>query len=769
VLKAHDWTPRPLSLPLQRPGVPVDQELEGEREIRKVWVLEELEGWNLKPTSDPKDHPLTLEEREELAENLVNVELELERPRGKVPWYIRKLKKDYFPSPHGGRGSRRIEHFIDTIAVGEDILENDPHVQALKNKIIEDYTGSVFRDEVWTDPPIRNPHGEAKIDLKPGVVPTKQRPFVLIGERREALKKIVEKFEGQGLLEETVSPWLSPAFPVPKKEPGTWRLVIDYRVVNEATITDAYPTPLIEEILIRQGQFKIWSVLDMKNGFHQIPLSPDSRPITAMSTPIGPRQWKVLPMGVTNGVAIFQRLMESELQDFEFADPYVDDTIIGSTGATMEEAIKNHDLDIRRVMDRFKKDKLVVDINKTHLFTTKVEFCGHVLTQGTRSPAPKKLLSIQKWELPITVTALRAFLGLTNYYSSYVPNYASLAAPLTSKLQLNREDGKKGSKKVVLWLEDEVRAFEAMKEALAKSLALFHLKPDTPFILETDASKYAIGAVLKQEQNGELVPVAFFSRKLSKTQRNWTPREQETYAIVMALRKWSGWIGYQPVVVKTDHKSLENWTTEHVDTPSGPAGRRARWHETLSKFDIKVVYTPGKDHLVADALSRWAYPASKALADISKHGNRESTEEVGEIIKEEVQEEEEKARSTFVVGNGTLDRIKVDRTGLGRTSVVWAKSKPICCCGVGVRKKSEGSTSLDRAKSFLLARASNPHPLVRIGRASGPKDLRVGNVLLSNINRPPGPDTDPLPLGVSPGMVSMEYPWSKRGFCVGHP
>ena len=146
--------------------------------------------------------------------------------------------------------------------------------------------------------------------------------------------------------------------------------------------------------------------------------------------------------------------------------------------------------------------------------------------------------------------------------------------------------------KVVLWLEDEVKGFEAMKEALANSLALYHLKPDTHFVLETDASKYAIGAVLKQEQNNELVPVAFFSRKLSKTQRNWAPREQETYAIVMALRKWSGWIGYQPVVVKTDHKTLESWTTDHVDTPSGPAGRRARWHETLSKFDIKVVYTP---------------------------------------------------------------------------------------------------------------------------------------------------------------------------------
>ena len=108
----------------------------------------------------------------------------------------------------------------------------------------------------------------------------------------------------------------------------------------------------------------------------------------------------------------------------------------------------------------------------------------------------------------------------------------------------------------------------------------------------------------------------------------------------MALKKWSGTIGYQPVVVKTDHKSLEHWKTEHVDTPSGPAGRRARWHEILSRFDVSVVYNPGKNNLEADTFSRFVYPASKGLADVSKHGNLEATKEAQEIIKEEEEEEE---------------------------------------------------------------------------------------------------------------------------------
>ena len=151
------------------------------------------------------------------------------------------------------------------------------------------------------------------------------------------------------------------------------------------------------------------------------------------------------------------------------------------------------------------------------------------------------------------------------------------------------------------------------------------MDPDAPFILRADASDRAIGAVLEQDRvmvTGESprrVPVGFFSRKLAKGQLNWTPREKETYAIVSALRKWAGWIGLQPVLVTTDHKSLEDWVLEKMDTPSGPGGRRARWHETFSKFDLTVQYVAGKDNLVEDAMSRFAYPACKAFQDTSFH------------------------------------------------------------------------------------------------------------------------------------------------------
>jgi hypothetical protein len=204
-------------------------------------------------------------------------------------------------------------------------------------------------------------------------------------------------------------------------------------------------------------------------------------------------------MGIINGNAIYQRMMEWVLDEFDFADPYVDDVIIGSTGNTREELIRNHEADLRKVLEKFAKEKLVVNGAKAHLFVESVEFCGHIITCGTRSPAPAKLLSIQKWEVPSTVSVLRGFLGLTNYYSSYVEDYAKLAALLTAKLQVSKEDGKKGSQKALLWTEEEVEAFEKLKAALAKALSLHHIQVDKPFVLRTDASAYAVGAVLEEE------------------------------------------------------------------------------------------------------------------------------------------------------------------------------------------------------------------------------------------------------------------------------
>ena len=260
------------------------------------------------------------------------------------------------------------------------------------------------------------------------------------------------------------------------------------------------------------------------------------------------------------------------------------------------------------------------------------------------------MAAIEHWEKPKTVSELQAYSGFSNYYSGYIKMYAEYAAPMTTMLKGNREETKKGFKKALVWNEESNRALEGMKQALLSAVGLHLVDPDRGFVLRTDASDYAVGAVLEQvPDDGRHVPVAFWSRVLAEGQRRtWTPREKEAYAIVMALRKWAGYIALHPVTVCTDHQSLQSWHKKHVDTPSGPASRRARWHETLAKFDLTVVYVPGKDNTVADCLSRWAYPASKGMTDVSAHGDEAEIAEAKRIIEMERLMEEEGVKC-FVV------------------------------------------------------------------------------------------------------------------------
>ena len=227
--------------------------------------------------------------------------------------------------------------------------------------------------------------------------------------------------------------------------------------------------------------------------------------------------------------------------------------------------------------------------------------------------------------------------------------YAQKAAQLTSLLRLHRKEGRKGSKKKILWTPETVASFHAMKLALASALEVYQVQPDLPFWLTTDASTFAIGAVLEQKFNGTLKPVAFFSRKLTQGQLKRGVREAETYALVSSLWKWASIVGLQPIFVRTEHKPLTNWLTEKAETPCGRAGRRARWRETLSRFNlVEIEYIKGKENLVADCMSRYAFLASQAMRDVSKHGTIEDWEEVQEILKEEKITERERSFSAML-------------------------------------------------------------------------------------------------------------------------
>ena len=204
------------------------------------------------------------------------------------------------------------------------------HNKLIKH-IFHEFKDSVFIGKTGGNPPKRCEFGEAEIHLQPNAIPVKQRPYQMSGDRRKAWIELVDQLIKDGKIEPGQGPWCSPSFPVPKKQKGKWRLVVDYRRLNQVTEVDSHPLPRISDILQRQGRFKIWSVLDMKDGYHQVGLKEEHRNLTCMSTPRGIMRWRVLVMGLKNGNAIFQRVMENVLQDIDYADAFFDDVINRST------------------------------------------------------------------------------------------------------------------------------------------------------------------------------------------------------------------------------------------------------------------------------------------------------------------------------------------------------------------------------------------------------------------------------------------------------
>ena len=211
---------------------------------------------------------------------------------------------------------------------GEAKAESDecPKIQALRARLKQKYRDTFFSGKPVFPPPVRGPYGEAKIRLKPDPRVYRHQEFALRGERKEALEKILRDFIERGWLEPCHSEWASPCFVVPKKVAGEWRLVVDYRGLNAQTQHDSYMLPLIEDMLQKQHRRRIFTVIDLEHGYHRMPLAEESCACTVMSTPLGPLQWKMMPMGVTNGNAAFQRMLENLLEPVrDCADPFVDD------------------------------------------------------------------------------------------------------------------------------------------------------------------------------------------------------------------------------------------------------------------------------------------------------------------------------------------------------------------------------------------------------------------------------------------------------------
>ncbi len=297
----------------------------------------------------------------------------------------------------------------------------------------------------------------------------------------------------------------------------------DFRRLNEVSEFDGYPMPRVDELLDRLGRARYISTLDLTKGYWQVPLTDSAKPKTAFSTPSGHWQYRTLPFGLHGAPATFQRLMDIILRPHQqYAAAYLDDVVIHS------ERWEDHLDRLRRVLMDLRRAGLTANPRKCHLALFEAKYLGFQVGRGLIKPQQKKVEAVHAAPRPTTKTQVRAFLGLAGYYRCFIPNFSSLAAPLTD---LTR----KGQPERVVWNPDAEEAFRRVKHALTEEPVLRAPDFGCPFLLQTDASETGLGAVLSQVQDGEEHPVLYISRKLTKAERNYATVEREALAIKWAV------------------------------------------------------------------------------------------------------------------------------------------------------------------------------------------------------------------------------------------
>ena len=408
--------------------------------------------------------------------------------------------------------------------------------------------------------------------------------------KQEETKKLLDR----GQIEESTSPWSSPVVLVKKKD-KTVRFCIDYRRLNNITIKDAFPLPRIDEIFDQLAYAMYFSKFDFKSGYFQVPLSAEDRPKTAFSTRDNHYQFTVLPQGITNGPATFQRIINHILgpSRWQYALAYIDDVIIYSK--TFDDHL-NH---LNEICQLLKQAKFRLNPEKCEIAQRQIEYLGHKIGDGNIRPCPQNINGLLKTQLPKTADEACKFVKAAEYYRKFIPEFSTIAEPLRKFVPTTRTQAKKNQKTLIALNELEEQAFTQLKRLLTDDLVLRLPDNQLPFKLQTDASDEGIGAVLLQIYPEGDRPVAYLSKKFTPAQRKWSPMEQECYAFICALQKWYNYLSGTKFIWETDHKALTQ-----LNQKAQINKRCERWRLKILEFDFKVKYIPGSTNVMPDYLSR---------------------------------------------------------------------------------------------------------------------------------------------------------------------
>jgi len=465
---------------------------------------------------------------------------------------------------------------------GEDVGNGD--VPASVRAVLDDFA------DVLSPPPGGLPPSrpvEHTIVLEPDTRPIFKKGWRLSPlELEEARKQIAELLD-KGWIRMSRSPWSAPILFVKKKN-GQLRMCVDYRALNDATVKDRGPLPRISELLDQLSGSKVFSKIDLASGYHQVRVEESSVEKTAFTCTVGHFEWLVMPFGLTSAPATFQRLMNVVLADLlgKGVVVYLDDILVHA--ATQQE----HDRLLREVFSRLREYKLYTQVPKCSFSKPELNFLGHIVSGAGIAADPALVATIKEWPKPGNMRDLRAFLGTCNFYRKFVPNYSQIVSPLTDLTRGER---------MGRWGSAQQHAFEEVKHLLCNPpvLAAPDFSGRFQMVLTTDASAFAVGAVLEQEQpDGSVRPVAYHSRKLRGAELNYSAYDREALGVVDALEVWRPYLEGLPFLLRTDHEALK-----YLQTQQSLSRRQARWVERLQSYSFTIEHLPGKKNR-ADALSR---------------------------------------------------------------------------------------------------------------------------------------------------------------------
>jgi hypothetical protein len=399
------------------------------------------------------------------------------------------------------------------------------------------------------------------------------------------VSKEVEDMLTLGVIERCESPYAHPIVMVKKKD-HTNRFCIDFRKLNKITIFDPEPMPNPDQLFSKLTSSKFFSKVDLTKGYWQIPLSEESKNLTAFLTPESQYRFKYMPFGLVTAPAVFTRMMRKLLSGQANVINYIDDILVYT------ENWPEHVKVLQQVLDILQSANLAAKPSKCFVGYRSIEFLGHEVEDGTLKTNTSLLNKISDEHVPKTKKQLRSFLGLCGYYRKFVPNYAEITVPLTDMT-------KKGKPDQLQWQEIHDKAFGYLKGILEKPPILHLPEFSKTFVVASDASDVGLGAILKQEHDGKMFPVIYASKKLLDREKNYSVIERECLAIVWAVDKFDFYLSGRYFEIETDHQPLI-----YISQNKMVNKRVMRWAMFLQEYRFRIIAVQGQKNHGPDYLSR---------------------------------------------------------------------------------------------------------------------------------------------------------------------